>query len=69
MKLPSDIPWAVGRDGTEKSRAKSGLARVYNCAETSLSEHSFNGIVLERIEIHFSDWVEICGVVLLPPNQ
>ena len=42
---------AITRDGTEKSRAKWGTAGVIKLVETSPWEHSFNGLVPERIQI------------------
>ena len=43
---------AVTRDGTKKSRAKSGPAGVIKLVETCPWEHAFNGLVPERIQIN-----------------
>ena len=51
VRIILDDQGVVTRDRTEKSRAKSGPARVIKLVETSLWEHSFNGLVPERIQI------------------
>ena len=43
--------WVVTWDRTEKSRAKSRPAELIKLVETSPWEHSFNGLVPERIQI------------------
>ena len=51
VRIILECQGAVTRDGTEKSRAKWGTAGVIKLVETSPWEHSFNGLVPERIQI------------------
>ena len=57
---------AVTRDGTEKSRAKWGTEGVIKLVETSPWEHSFNGLVRERIQIQSLRLPFPTSLILLP---